>query len=166
MDKVSLATLYDYSFWATARILDTTQKAGDEAFIAPRPELNESSLRNTMAHILSAEWIWRTRCQEGVSPTALIDPQSFPTIDALAERWSQEQTAMRLYLDSLTDADLPRTIHYRSTKGQPFQNTLWQLLVHVVNHGTQHRSEAAMALTRMGFSPGDLDMIVFFRLSL
>ncbi len=38
---------------------------------------------------------------------------------------------------------------------------MWQMLVHVVNHGTQHRSEAAALLTAAGRSPGELDMINF-----
>jgi uncharacterized damage-inducible protein DinB len=42
-------------------------------------------------------------------------------------------------------------------------NVLWHLLVHVLNHGTQHRSEAALLLTSYGQSPGDLDLILFLR---
>jgi uncharacterized damage-inducible protein DinB len=37
----------------------------------------------------------------------------------------------------------------------------WQMLAHVVNHGTQHRAEAAALLTTVSRSPGDLDMIDF-----
>ena len=36
-------------------------------------------------------------------------------------------------------------------------------LAHLANHGTQHRSEAAMLLTSYGYSPDDLDLIVFLR---
>ncbi len=43
------------------------------------------------------------------------------------------------------------------------ENILWQLMAHVVNHGTQHRSEAATLLTSYGYSPGDLDLIMFLR---
>jgi uncharacterized damage-inducible protein DinB len=70
---------------------------------------------------------------------------------------------MRAFLAGLKDDDLNRVVHYNSTKGKPLKNILWHLLVHVVNHGTQHRSEAAMLLTGYGASPGDIDFILFVR---
>lgn len=41
------------------------------------------------------------------------------------------------------------------------ERLLWHCLLHVVNHGTQHRSEAAAILTGYGRSPGDLDFTAF-----
>ena len=59
---------------------------------------------------------------------------------------------MDAWLDTLTDAWLDEL-----GDGVP----MWQMLAHVVNHGTQHRPEAAVILTEAGRSPGDLDMIFF-----
>jgi uncharacterized damage-inducible protein DinB len=70
---------------------------------------------------------------------------------------------MQRFLSGLSDDDLDRTIHYTSTRGKPFENTLWHILLHVANHSTQHRSEAAILLTEWGRSPGDLDLIFFLR---
>ncbi len=63
----------------------------------------------------------------------------------------------------LDDAALDREVRYTTTKGTPFADQLWQILLHVINHSTQFRSEAAVVLTTFGASPGDLDLIVFLR---
>jgi uncharacterized damage-inducible protein DinB len=42
-------------------------------------------------------------------------------------------------------------------------HTLWQMIMHVANHGTQHRSEVAAMLTSYGHSPGDLDFSEYLR---
>ncbi len=73
---------------------------------------------------------------------------------------------MRAFLASLGDEDVARVVHvvhYTNTKGVPFENILGNILVHVVNHGTQFRAEAGVVLTEYGQSPGDLDLILFLR---
>ena len=73
---------------------------------------------------------------------------------------SRDEAELRAFLATLTDADLdqPRTITFIED-GVQVTGPLWQLMVHIVNHGTQHRSDAAQMLTDLGHSPGDLDLM-------
>lgn len=162
MLQSNILTLYDYNYWANARVLGAAANVSPAQFLAPAG-LSHGSLRGTLAHILGAEWVWRMRCQAGVSPAALLAEEEFTTLGALRLRWNEEERAMHAFLAGLDDAALWRSIHYTNTKGVPFETVLWQILFHVVNHGTQFRSEAAVRLTQVGHSPGDLDFIAFVR---
>lgn len=162
MQQADILVLYDYNFWATRRIAGAAGKLTQAQFTASTP-LSWGSVRDVLTHVLGAEWIWRVRCQEGQAPPKLLDPAEFPTLEALLARWAVEEAAMRGYLASLTDAELNAPITYRNTAGKPFTAVLWQILVHVVNHGTQHRAEVAHVLTSLGHSPGDIDLILFMR---
>ena len=125
--------------------------------------LSHGSIRGAMVHTMAAEFLWRMRFQEGVSLNSMPQEGEFPTLESLQARWAKEEKSMRAYLASLSEADLNRKISYTNTKGVPFENLLWQMLAHVVNHGTQFRSEAAVRLTRLSTSPGDLDLIAYIR---
>jgi uncharacterized damage-inducible protein DinB len=156
-----IATLYDYDAWASTRVLDTAAQLDPPALdIAPLAGLG--SLRRILSHTLSAVWIWRSRL-EGVSPSAPLDPTNFRNLATLRERWVSELAGMHALIAGLDDALLAEPLAYRTTGGTPQATPRWQILVHLVNHGTQHRSEAAALLTAFGHSPGDLDMIAFFR---
>jgi uncharacterized damage-inducible protein DinB len=69
--------------------------------------------------------------------------------------------AMHGYLTRLSDDDMTSLVRYTLDSGQKRERLLWHCLLHVVNHGTQHRSEAAAILTAYGQSPGDLDFTMF-----
>jgi uncharacterized damage-inducible protein DinB len=162
MQQQDISTLYDYSCWATGRVLSTARRLTTEQFVTPVvPE--HGSLRATLVHTLSAERTWRMRCQEGVSPTSPLAEADFASVDALAERWREEEARMRGYLAGLSEEALGGLISYRTTKGVPYEDPLWLLLMQVVNHATQHRSEAALMLTVYGASPGNLDLSVYLR---
>jgi uncharacterized damage-inducible protein DinB len=153
------AWLYDYHYWANARILSAAAALSEAQFnTAVFP--NHTSLRGTLVHTLSAEWIWLSRWR-GVSPATGLRQDDFPTVDSLRERWRQEEQNMRAFLAAQSDGDLLRVVQYTNLRGKAFAYPLWQLMAHVVNHGTQHRSEAAAMLTELGHSPGDMDMTVF-----
>jgi uncharacterized damage-inducible protein DinB len=158
----NLLLLYDFNYWARDRILATAWQLSPEEFLARVPS-NYGSLQATLVHILSAEWVWRMRCQEERSPTSLLDPNEFPSIEVLQSFWLDEQSRMMDYLAGLEAPELDAQISYLRTGGQAQSNILWHILAHVVMHGTEHRSEAGSILTAFGHSPGDIDFIHYLR---
>lgn len=158
--KKHIDLIWEYNYWANRRLLAKADNLTEAELSEKAPYMWDSILR-TMAHVLGAEWVWRQRTQTGVSPAALLDRDQFSTLDVLKKRWDEEEAAMRAYLAGLTDADLEQVVTYQNTDGKSYSLPLWQILTHVVNHGTQHRSEVALYLTNFGQSPGDMDFRLF-----
>ena len=162
MQASEIITLFGYNYWANARILDATAKLRAAQFTAVA-RTSHNSLRGTLVHTYGVEWLYRVRCQEGLTPDGLPPITDFPTFEMLRAKWQAEEQAMRAYVDGLSDRDLTRIVAYKTTSGVAHENVLWELLLQVVMHGTQTRSEAASALTGYRQSPGDLDLILFLR---
>jgi uncharacterized damage-inducible protein DinB len=159
MNKQDILTLYQYNQWANKKILDSARNVTREQFLAAA-SFPHGGLRSTLTHVLFAEWIWRNRW-EGTSPTTRLNPEEFPTLESLLQRWQAEERKLMKFVEAVTDEKLAAPFHYQNTRGVPKENILWHAMAHVVNHGTQHRAEAAAVLTEFGCSPGDLDMIYF-----
>jgi len=159
MNKQDILTLYKYNQWANAKILNAAANVTQEQYLAPAP-FPHGGLCGTLVHTLFAEWIWRRRW-EGTSPILRLKPEEFPTVESLCTRWAEEEKQLMDFVDRLTDEKLNNTFSYASTKGEPFTRVLWHAMAHLVNHGTQHRTEAAAMLTGLGHSPGDIDLIYF-----
>jgi uncharacterized damage-inducible protein DinB len=160
MTRDDILFLFGYHYWASAHILDRLDCVGPDQFDAPAPP---GSLRAILLHILGADVVWRQRMQEGLSPGKMPDFDDLQTPADLRAAWTAHQTVMQAYLTGLTDADLRGTFRFRRTNGEELEYELGRALAHVVNHGTQHRAEAAMLLTSYGCSPGDLDMSLYLR---
>ena len=68
---------------------------------------------------------------------------------------------MRRFIESLDEEALAGEFSYVDTKGISQRRVLWQTMLHVVNHGTHHRAEAAMLLTSLGHGPRQLDYVFY-----
>ena len=153
-----IRTLYAYGAWANARILDTAERLDPDQFMTEVDGLG--SIRDTLVHTASAEWAWLERWR-GHSPRQLWDPAEFPDLTSLRARWAEVAAATSDYIATLQEPDLGRVVSYVNFQGESWAYPLWQQLLHLVNHGTQHRSEAALMLTRVGHSPGWLDFLIY-----
>jgi uncharacterized damage-inducible protein DinB len=145
----------EYLFWARDRILEAASGLTPGEFRSIETVTNRS-LRATLAHQVECEWAWRIRLSRGEFPDGDVLPTDFPTIDSLRDRWKQEERALRAWFEGLTDGDLAAR---PPGDGHPLSR--WRYLLYVVNHGTQQFTEAAVLLTRLGRSPGEIGYLEF-----
>jgi uncharacterized damage-inducible protein DinB len=161
MVAFSFAGLYDYAVWANDRVLAAAERLTPEQW---RQSLGQSfdSVHGTLVHILSSEQIWLARWQ-GQAPSERVQPADLPELADVRARWNALQAEVRAFLGSVGPRDWERVIAYRTLDGQPAAYPLWPMVVHMINHGTHHRAEAASMLTALGVPPKSLDYIAFVR---
>jgi uncharacterized damage-inducible protein DinB len=90
-----------------------------------------------------------------------LTPEEFSTFESLRTRWADEEAMLMNFVANLTDEEFYRKFHYVSSEGFAHERLLWEAMLHLVNHGTQHKTEAGAILTSLGHSPGDIDLIVY-----
>jgi uncharacterized damage-inducible protein DinB len=162
MNKNDILALYRYNAWANAKIINAASQVTDEQFTASA-SFPHKGLRGTLFHALFAEHIWRLRW-EGASLIGWPKEEDYPTFEFMRIRWQEEEKKMAAFLENVSDERLNSPLEYKNTKGESMRDeSLWMVMVHVVNHGTQHRAEAAAILTELGHSPGDVDLILYMR---
>src|SRR5512140_2361722 len=102
-----LRALYDYGYWANRKLLDAVSQLTPEQFTQSVVG-SYGSVRNTLVHVLSAEWGWLDRCGGPTRGPALM-AADYPTVASLIDRWGQVEGHVRTFLADLNDDDLNRT---------------------------------------------------------
>jgi uncharacterized damage-inducible protein DinB len=160
MDFDHLQTLVDYHYWGRDHILACATVLTPEQFTR---DLGNSfpSVRDTLVHLYGADWIWRERW-DGRSPAALPSPVGFDDVESIRRVWVEEEARVRAVLARLGPAGVLQPITY-SRKGVPEAQPFWQMLQHLVNHGTYHRGQVTTMLRQLGASAVPMDLIAFYR---
>lgn len=160
MDVTTIRSVYAFNRWVNEMLLAEAEKLIPEQ---ARQSAGASfdTVHNTLAHMLGAEVNWLTRWQGG--STKMLGGDDFADLAAVRARWAEQNAAMDAFLASLTEERLAGPVSYTTTNGTTYTQPLWQLMLHMVNHGTHHRSELCEMLTRAGHPPPQTDMVHYFR---
>jgi uncharacterized damage-inducible protein DinB len=141
--------------------MDAASALTAEQFVQPMGS-SFSSVRDTLAHIYGAEWIWLERFQ-GRSPSSLPDTTQFKDIASLGELWSEHEARLLSFVRGLTQTDLDRVFEYKTLKFGVYRNPLWQSMQHLANHGSYHRGQVTTLLRQLGAQPILTDLMHFYR---
>ncbi len=156
MDTDTLLALVRFHAWANDRILTTAASLSDDEF-RRAAVLDHGSAFQTLRHLVDVDWSWReVLLGNDVGDTYVWDHgfalDDLPSIHAFC---LEEDARLRSYVESHDDGTLTEPL----ALGPDFARPPWLVIAHIVNHGTQHRSELARYLTECGHSPGDLDLL-------
>lgn len=144
-----------YTHWATKRLTDFVAGVPEQHLTREIANSHGGVLR-TFQHIYYADRVWMNR-MEG-KPQSFADPEPGPSIAELNAVWWPILERFEAWAG---EQDPNRVIEYKNLKGEPFAKPVWQIVMHVVNHGTYHRGQIAAMLRQLGHVPPYTDFIYF-----
>jgi uncharacterized damage-inducible protein DinB len=160
MTVKDLERLYDYGYWANGKLVPVIAQLTPEQF-TQNVAGSYGSVRNTLVHIMSAEWGWLDRCG-GYKRGPALKPEDYPTPASLLETWTMVETHVRGFLASLADADVQRSVEFKMPGSeQTHVMRLGDLMQHAANHAVHHRGQVALLLRALGQVPGNFDLLVY-----
>jgi len=158
IDAEFLALQLDYSRWASERSIQTA-RALDEQELAKDLGNSHGGVLSTLAHIYQADRVWLSRLK-GAPRFTLADTGESWTLDSLADAWGQNADEFQRWLSAA--GDLHAILTYKNIAGQEGRLPIWQVVLHVVNHGTYHRGQITTMLRQLGYTPIATDLHVFY----
>lgn len=159
MTVKDLERLYDYGYWANKKLLGVVAQLTPEQFTETVAG-GFGSIRNTLVHILSAEWGWLDRCGgHARGPTLKAD--DYPTVESVVGAWEKVEGWVRTFLAELREGDLQRQVEFTTPRGEARSMALGELMQHGANHGVHHRGQVALLLRVLGHVPGNFDLLFY-----
>lgn len=146
--------LYDYHFALNRRLWEQgVAPLTAEQFRRAAP-YSVGSVRNQVVHMMNMEARWFAALR-GQPVPGILNPVYFGTAAKVRKAWNGVEQDMRAYLVELRDEALARPITN--------EMTVWEVLWHVLNHGTDHRAQTFALLGALGMVTFPQDYALFVR---
>lgn len=153
-------TLWNYNIWGHGQLWQCLQTVSEEDFKA-HVDYSNGSLHVHTVHLMWAEDVWYNRLHDTPRPT--YTPKDYPTRAGIREKWDSVQQKWQTYLNNLSPTDLERRIDIVPFTGNPYSGTVADLVLHVVNHGTNHRAQMLRLIHDAGGQTFEQDVSHYLR---
>lgn len=157
MDANAFRHFYDYHFTQNRSIWDTCIVSLSHEQFTKNVGYSHGSVRNQIVHIMSVDDTWFSGLR-GVEIPETLNPANFDDLKTIRLHWDNVEQSMRDYLAKLRDELL---FEKPFADGEDKDLILWQVLLHVVNHGTDHRAQLLRLLNDLGVKTGPQDYIFY-----
>lgn len=152
MNASDFRQLYDYHFSANRRLWERVIAHLPPDVFTQALDYSVGSIRNQCVHLASVDDNWFDGLAGKDGPPRFANPEQYPDAASVRAYWDTVEGRQRAYLATLTDDDLNRPFNVFK---------VWQVLLHVVNHGTDHRAQMQAMLHTLGYPSKPHDYIFF-----
>jgi uncharacterized damage-inducible protein DinB len=157
MNANAFRHFYDYHFTENRRLWDRYVTSLSQKQFTQAVNYSHGSVQNQIVHLVSVDDTWFSALR-GVEIPEPLDPAKFEDRQSLRAFWDDLEQEMRAYLANLRDDML---CEKPFADGEDKDLILWQVLLHVVNHGTDHRAQLLRLLNDLGVKTTSQDYIFY-----
>jgi len=150
--------LIQYNTWANKRLIAQVDGLSQEQF---EQEIGGSfpSLQKTIVHLLHSDWIWMHRFK-GIPLVSVPNDWKMNTTSDIKSLWLPIQSNMEETIKNLAGEE-NRMLKFITKRGDHYEMTFVDAVVHIANHGTYHRGQIANMLRILGEAPEHTDYFIF-----
>lgn len=157
MNADAFRHFYNYHFAENRKIWDTYITPLPYAQFVQNTDYSVGSVRNQIVHLMNVDEVWFSALRDVEFPES-YNPSDFDDRKIIRAHWDEVEQNMRDYLAKLQD---DRLFEKPFADGEDKDLILWQVLLHVVNHGTDHRSQLLRLLNDLGVKTTSQDYIFY-----
>ena len=157
-----LRTLFDYYYWAFDRVWECASQISDEQFVQDI-DYSTGSIRHIMVHVMSGNRSWMSVLRGTEFPSRLV-LEDFGTLVKTKAKWNELRAEFLANLDCFDQEQLDGTIDWELfSHNMKATNFRWEILLHLANHGTDHRAQI-LAILHHHFhvKTVEQDMMIYF----
>lgn len=146
--KIKLFDLLEYNQHANQLTIDLLVK---NALVSP-PKANE-----LFSHIINAHHVWNSRIHGKRNFFGIWQKHSPEVFEEMND---ENYLVSKKILETI---ELDRIITYKNTTGEQFENSLSDILFHIINHSTYHRGQIMIKMREAGIEVPYTDYIIYKR---
>jgi len=147
-----IRTYIEYHYAMTRRVWDSIAQISEEQFLADEA-YSRGSIRNLMVHLTNSDRRWLAGLKN-LPDVGSLKFEDYPTREAAQALFEQVAKEVIQYVATLTEAEL-------AENAIRMPGPRWQALLHMVNHGTDHRAIVLERLHALGAPTFDQDFVLW-----
>ena len=157
--KELLAKHFEYSLWASLKILEAAEMLSKEALEKDRGN-SFGSILETLTHVFLADRVWWKRFN-GEPYSTLLQVGDFYDLQKLKAEWPVVMGEFVAWIRAQDDSKFEERLFWRNIRGEDKEEVMYKILLHIVNHGTYHRGQVITMIKQAGGEVVSTDLVYY-----